>query len=213
LAILTQFEMERIRQNKELMAELEKHSLTAHYPAGAKIIGKELKAMPIVKSGLLKIMQSPGHDQDNNNILLYYVQPDETCIATMLQTFSSQSCTITAQFEEDSEIMFVPLDKAYNWIQKYPEWAEYIMQSYQMRFNELLTAFSSASAEKLETRVLKYLRQRRNMTEGKVLSITHQNMAADLATNRVVISRLLKTLENKGLIKLGRNKIEVAEAL
>lgn len=204
--------MERIRQNKELMAELEKHSLTACYPAGAKIIGKELKAMPIVKSGLLKIMQSPSHEQDNN-ILLYYVQPNEICIASMLQTFSTQSCTITAQFEEDSEIMFVPLDMAYNWIQKYPEWAEYIMKSYQLRFNELLTAFSSASAEKLETRVLKYLRQRRNMTEGKVLSITHQNMAADLATNRVVISRLLKTLENKGLIKLGRNRIEVAEAL
>jgi CRP/FNR family transcriptional regulator, anaerobic regulatory protein len=202
--------MERLKKNDALMAEFERHTLTAFYPAGTKIMGKDLKAMPIVLSGLLKIMQADGND---NNILLYYVQPEETCVITMLQGHSNKPCTITAQIEEDAEIMFVPVDKAFSWMHIYPEWTEYVMQSYHARFDELLKALNSASAEKLETRILKYLKQRQGLGESKVLSITHQNLAADLATNRVVISRLLKTLENKGLLKLGRNKIEMAEAL
>jgi CRP/FNR family transcriptional regulator, anaerobic regulatory protein len=202
--------MERLKKNEVFMEELDKYSLTAFYPAGTKIMGKDLKAMPIVISGLLKVMQDDGKD---NNILLYYVQPNQTCVISMLQGFSNKKCTISAQIEEDSEIMFIPIDKAFTWMQFYPEWAEFILHSYNERFEELLKALNSASAEKLEVRIMKYLRQRRGMAENKILSITHQNMAADLATNRVVISRLLKTLENKGLVKLGRNKIEVAESL
>jgi CRP/FNR family transcriptional regulator len=43
------------------------------------------------------------------------------------------------------------------------------------------------------------------------LSTTHQEIAIDLNTSRVVVSRLLKQLENEGKIKLYRNRIEVLE--
>lgn len=202
--------MESLKKNKELANELERYSLTAFYPAGTRIGGKDLRALPIVLSGLLKVLQN---DDDGNNILLYYIQAGDTCVVSMLQGISQSPCAITAQVEEDAEIMFVPLDKAHLWMTQYPEWTDFILSSYYNRFDELLKALNSVSAEKLETRVLKYLRQRRNLAGNQILSITHQHMAADLATNRVVISRLLKNLENRGLVKLGRNKIEVAEGL
>jgi CRP/FNR family transcriptional regulator len=124
-----------------------------------------------------------------------------------------QPSTITAIVDADAEVMFVPQEKAREWMKTYTEWFEYIMNAYYKRFNEVLRAFNSASAEKLETRIMRYLKQRRSVVGKSVVAITHQNMAADLATNRVVISRLLKTMENRGLIKLGRNKIELSEAL
>lgn len=202
--------MERLKQNKELAEELDRYSLTAFYPAGTRIGGKDLKALPIVLSGLLKVLQA---DEEGNNILLYYIQPGDTCVVSMLQGISHQPCSITAQVEEDAEIMFIPLDKAHIWMTKFPEWTDFILNSYYNRFDELLKALNSVSAEKLETRVLKYLRQRKNLAGTQILAITHQHMAADLATNRVVISRLLKSLENRGLVKLGRNKIEVVATL
>lgn len=202
--------MEKLKKNKELKAEFDKHCLTAIYPTGTKIGGRDLHAIPYLISGLLKVTQT---DSNGNSILLYYIQPNQACIFSMLQGYIQEKSQIEAVVVEESEIMFIPVSKANEWMLKYPEWTEYIMNSYYQRFSDLLKALNSASAEKLETRVLKYLRQRRHLANNRVLSITHQNMASDLSTNRVVISRLLKTLENRGLVKLGRNKIEVTEAL
>jgi CRP/FNR family transcriptional regulator len=202
--------MKQLEQNAQLMDELNRHCLTAHYPIGTRLGAGNLMALPIVISGVLKVMQT---DESGVNKLLYYVQPGETCVMTMLEGNMEQPSTITAIVDADAEVMFVPQEKAREWMKTYTEWFEYIMNAYYKRFNEVLRAFNSASAEKLETRIMRYLKQRRSVVGKSVVAITHQNMAADLATNRVVISRLLKTMENRGLIKLGRNKIELSEAL
>lgn len=202
--------MEEIIKDKELLEELGRHSLTAYYPAGTRINGKDLRAIPIILSGVIKVVKT---DTEDNKLLLYYVNKNETCVLSLLQGALGKDRTIAAHVEEDAEIMFVPVEKAVIWMQTYPEWTEFVLQSYYKRFDELLQALSSVSAEKLETRVIKYLRQRRKIGGNKVINITHQHMASDLATNRVVISRLLKTLENKGFVKLGRNKIEVTEVV
>ncbi|MBS3915732.1 MAG: Crp/Fnr family transcriptional regulator [Bacteroidetes bacterium] len=202
--------MKRLENNLELMGEIGKHTLTAFYPAGTTLSSGNLKALPIVKTGVLKVMQI---DESGHHKFLYYVQPGETCVISMLESEVDQPSSIVARVDRDAEIMFVPLEKSRTWMQQYPEWLEFMMTTYYKRFNEVIKAFNSASAEKLETRIMRYLKQRKNVVGQSVVAITHQNMATDLATNRVVISRLLKSLENRGLIKLGRNKIELTEAL
>jgi len=201
--------MESLKKNKALMQEIQSHSITGTYPKGSRIWGKELNSIPIVLSGVLKISQS---DDKGAYTHLYYVQANETCVVSIVNVLFEKECTLTAMVQEEAEIMFIPIDKAKEWFKEYPEWIEFILHSYHQRFDDLLGSLKSANAEKLETRVLKYLRQRRAISGGKIVSITHQHLADDLSTNRVVVSRLLKTLENKGVLKLGRNKIELREA-
>ena len=57
----------------------------------------------------------------------------------------------------------------------------------------------------------KYLTDKAQIMRETSLNTTHQDIAYDLHTSRVVVSRLLKQLENEGKIKLHRNKIEVLE--
>lgn len=189
------------------MNELNSECFSASYPIGAKISGKDLKALPLLKSGTLKVSQA---DSKGHTSFLYYVQADDSMGLCMLSDMDQPANSqLDAVVEEDAEIVFVPLSRAKEWFSKYPEWSEFILKSYHQKFDNLLRELRSMTEEKLETRVMKYLRKRNSLSGENVLPITHQNLADDLSTNRVVISRLLKSLEKKGVLKLGRNKIEI----
>ena len=141
------------------------------------------------------------------------MEPEETCVISMINSVTGSHKKLNAVVEEDAEIIFVPVERAKEWMKKYPEWSDFILETYEKRFDHLLNQLKSVSEEKLETRVLKYLNNRRKISGEKILPITHQHLANDLSTNRVVISRLLKNLENKGILKLGRNKIEMCQTV
>lgn len=197
--------MENIIQNQELLSEMENECFSAAYPTGSKILGKDLHAMPLLKKGTVKISQS---DSQGNSSFLYYVQANESRGLSILSGLEqSDAESLDAIVEEDAEILFVPLARAKEWFVKYPEWTEFIIDSYNQKFHDVIRELKSVTEEKLETRVLKYLRKRKVLSGESMLPITHQNLADDMSTNRVVISRLLKSLEKKGILKLGRNKI------
>jgi CRP/FNR family transcriptional regulator len=59
----------------------------------------------------------------------------------------------------------------------------------------------------MDERLLLFLEKKAEISQSKVLSVTHEQLATELGTARVVVSRLLKQMEVEGLVKLGRNKI------
>jgi CRP/FNR family transcriptional regulator len=77
--------------------------------------------------------------------------------------------------------------------------------------NEMLDAIDNLAFNNMEERLYKYLRDKVMVTKASKLHITHFEIANDLHSSRVVISRLIKKLENEGLVTQHRNYVEVKE--
>jgi CRP/FNR family transcriptional regulator len=114
---------------------------------------------------------------------------------------------VRAEVEEDAEIRFLPMEKVSLFIREYPQWLDYIFRLYHKRFEELLDMVNAIAFKKVDERLLTLLRKKKELSGNNMLSITHEQLANELGTARVVVSRLLKQLEDDGTVKLGRNKI------
>jgi CRP/FNR family transcriptional regulator len=118
---------------------------------------------------------------------------------------------IRAVAETDTRLIMIPVQKMSDWMSSYKSWQNFILQSYQSRMKEMLEAIDTIAFLKMDERLLKYLRDKAMVNKEDLLKTTHQNIAYDLHTSRVVVSRLLKKLENENKIKLYRNSIKVID--
>ena len=119
----------------------------------------------------------------------------------------NETSKVKAEVEENAEILFLPMDKVSLFIKEYPQWLDYIFRLYHKRFEELLEVVNAIAFKKVDERMLDLLNKKVELTGNKTLNITHEQLANELGTARVVVSRLLKQLEEIGKVKLGRNKI------
>ena len=87
------------------------------------------------------------------------------------------------------------------------------MRTIRSRFQELLQTLDQVSFQKLDDRLIHYLKEKSKVTGSPLLNLSHEQIATDLATSRVVISRLLKTMENKKQLVLYRNHIRLMKDL
>jgi len=176
------------------------------FPAGATIlnINDYVKSIPIVLSGSIKVIQT---DQDGREILLYYIKPPESCIMSVLAGLNENTSKIKAVVEEDAELLLIPVTKASEWIQKFPEWTDFIFALYQKRFEELLDVVNAVAFQKVDVRLLHLLRQKSSLFQSREISVTHQQLANELGITREAVSRVLKQMENEKLLTMTRNKI------
>jgi CRP/FNR family transcriptional regulator len=158
--------------------------------------------------GAVKISRE---DSEGNELLLYYLEEGESCTMTFAWELGQQKSKIRAVTEMPSELIMVPLSVMENWSERYPSWRQFLFKSYQKRMDELLETLDSLAFDQLEKRLWNYLIEKKRVTKQTTLSITHQTIAQDLHSSRVVISRLLKRLENNQKISLHRNAIELIE--
>ncbi|MEW6469874.1 MAG: Crp/Fnr family transcriptional regulator [Bacteroidota bacterium] len=163
-----------------------------------------IKAIPIVISGSIRVMRT---DDDGREILLYYIKGGESCIMSFLGGMHHDTSKVKAVAEEETEILFIPIDKVNLLIREFPEWLDYIFRLYHKRFEELLDMVNAIAFKKLDERLLSFIKKKCELTKSQTLYVTHEQLANELGTARVVVSRLLKQMEEKGLIRLGRNKI------
>jgi len=163
-----------------------------------------IRSIPIVTSGSIRVMRSEG---DEKEILLYYIKAGESCIMSFLGGLHNDTSKVRALAEETTDILFVPVTKVKELIREYPEWLDYIFRLYHQRFEELLEVVNAVAFKKMDERLMLFLEKKADLSQNKILSVTHEQLAAELGTARVVVSRLLKQMEVEGLVKLGRNRI------
>jgi CRP/FNR family transcriptional regulator len=206
--------MEDLRQitafksSPELVEKLYQSGIAKSYPAGSIVLNENanIRAIPIVVSGTLKVIRT---EEDGREILLYYIKAGESCIMSFLGGLHHETSKVRAEVEEDAEILFLPVDKVSLFIKEYPEWLDYIFRLYHKRFEELLEIVNAIAFKKVDERLLNLLHKKEALNGSKTLLITHEQLANELGTVRVVVSRLLKQLEENGRVRLGRNKIVI----
>jgi CRP/FNR family transcriptional regulator len=163
-----------------------------------------IKAIPIVTTGSIRVMRT---DEDGREILLYYIKAGESCIMSFLGGMHHETSKIKAVAEEETEVLFIPIDKISFLIKEFPEWLDYIFRLYHKRFEELLEVVNAVAFKKMDERLINFIKKKCEITQSKTLVVTHEQLANEMGTARVVVSRLLKQMEDNGFVKLGRNKI------
>jgi CRP/FNR family transcriptional regulator len=198
------------KSSPDLIEKLYKHSVQKNYEAGSIILNENahIRSIPIVTKGMMKVIRT---DEDGREILLYYIKAGESCIMSFLGGMHNETSKVKAEVEEDAEILFLPVDKVSLFIKEYPQWLDYIFRLYHKRFEELLEIVNAIAFKKVDERLLTLLRKKVELTQSNIIAITHEQLANELGTARVVVSRLLKQLEENGSVQLGRNKIVLNE--
>lgn len=194
----------------ELLEEINTIGVYKEMPEGSKLIeiGDYIKSMPLLISGAIKIMRD---DKKGDELILYFLERGDTCAMTLACCIGDAKSEIRAVAETDAKLVMIPIKKMNEWMGKYKSWQNFILTSYHDRMTELLEAIDTIAFLKMDQRLFKYLRDKAMVNHDDVINVTHQEIAHDLHTSRVVVSRLLKSLELEGKIELHRNYIKVLE--
>ncbi|MGZ8538002.1 MAG: Crp/Fnr family transcriptional regulator [Flavisolibacter sp.] len=192
----------------ELLKEIHQFGEVKHFTEGEIIIdyGKYIRMMPIIIKGTIKVFRM---DETGNEILLYYLSTNESCSMAYSCCMEAKKSEVKAIAEDDVELIAIPHSKLEEWLCKYPSWNKYIMRSFNERFLELLKSIESIAFHKLDERLIGYLKEKQRLLGSSVIKASHYLIADELHTSRVVISRLLKQLENDKKIILYRNEIKL----
>jgi CRP/FNR family transcriptional regulator len=195
----------------KLLLEMQEFGTLQNFKEGDLIMdyGKYIRMMPIILKGTVKVFRL---DENGNEILLYYLSSNESCSMAYSCCVEMKKSEVKAIADDDVELVAIPHSKLDEWLCRYPTWKNYIMRSFNDRFIELLKSIESIAFHKLDERIVAYLKEKQRLTGSSVIKASHYLIAEELFTSRVVISRLLKQLENSKKIILYRNEIKLLPA-
>ncbi|WP_194850377.1 Crp/Fnr family transcriptional regulator [Nonlabens antarcticus] len=191
-----------------LLEEINQVAIFMEVPEGKDLInpGQFIKSMPLLLSGSIKIMRP---DSKGDELLLYHLEKGDTCAMTMTCCLGNTKSEIHAVTETDTKLLMIPIGKMEEWSGKYKTWRNFVFSSYHERMMELLESVDNIAFNNMDERLDLYLKNKIKIFNSKHIYTTHKEIAADLHTSRVVISRLLKKMENNRKVKLHRSFIEV----
>lgn len=194
----------------KLLQEMEADGILKSYEENTTIIDIDnyIVSIPLVVEGAIKIMRE---DDDGNELVLYYIERGDTCAMTLSCCMGQTKSKIRAVAETDVTLLMLPKQKMKEWLTKYDTWQEFILQSYHSRLQEFIEALDAIAFLNMDMRLLKYLRDKAMVNSNDLIHTTHKEIADDLHTSRVVVSRLLKGLEKDNKIELFRNQIRVID--
>lgn len=172
--------------------------------------GQFISSFPMVLKGLIRVSRT---NEAGNELLLYYLQANEVCAMSLTCCMARQISEINAIAEVETEVLLIPVEMLDVWTSKYPLWKQYVMQTFQNRFRELINTLDAVAFLKLDERLIKFFVDRHKKSGINTFSGTHQDLALQLNSSREVISRLLKKLEKQGKVSLSRNFIDFSGLL
>lgn len=170
-------------------------------------IGQYVKFMPLLLSGAIKVFRQ---DEQGDEYILYFLEKGDTCAMTLNCCLGQSKSQIKAIAEMETELLMVPIQKMEEWM-THRSWRSFVFESYNTRLTEMLEAIDSLAFMNLDGRILKYLKDKVLINKTSILPLTHQEIAEELNTSRVVVSRVLKKMEQDKIIQLHRSKIEVLQ--
>jgi len=195
-----------------LLREIEQKSMLITATAGQGLIrmGQPITVVPMVLSGTLKVSRENDEGQE---LLLYYVRPGEGCAMTFSCGLMAQASLVKGTAEDDLLILCVAVAAMEEWMQKYSSWKRFVMSTIVNEFMDVIKSVDEVTFKKMDERLAYYLKERSRLSGSSLINLTHQQIADELGTNRVVVSRLLKKLETEKRLLLYRNQIKLLKDL
>src|SRR5688572_9430775 len=163
--------------------------------AGKKLIqmGQAITVVPMMLSGILKVSRE---NEDGQELVLYYVKAGEGCAMTFSCGMMSQPSQVKGTAEEDLSMLCVPVAIMEEWMQKYPSWKKFVIGTIVNEYMDIIKSVEDVTFKKMDDRLVNFLKGKSKLSGSSLINLSHQQIADELGTNRVVISRLLKKFEN-----------------
>jgi CRP/FNR family transcriptional regulator len=206
--IVAKLEDHFARFEPQLQEELSKIGRIRQFKSGEQLIsgGEPIKYAMLVTKGRIKLYTE---GENGEEFFMYYLEPGQACALSFVCAARNKRSDIEAFAIEDSEALVIPIEYMDELMLKYKSWYVFVIESYRVRYQELLDAIRSIAFQAMDERLEYYLIRQKNAFNSKILNLTHEQIANDLNSSRVVISRLLKQMENNHRLKLHRSSIEL----
>jgi CRP/FNR family transcriptional regulator, anaerobic regulatory protein len=194
--------------NKELINDIDTNAIIKTFKEGEVLMrtGQYIKHTVLVIKGKIKIHRE---GEDGGEFFMYYLQPGQACAISMICATKQEKSQVTAKVVEDAELVMVPLALMDKWMMEHRSWYEFVVDTYRNRFEEVLIVIDNIAFRAMDERLQFYLKKQQASCNCTDLKLSHQEIANDLNTSREVISRLLKKMEQRGLIALHRSHITI----
>ena len=194
----------------DLVREILEKGQVLELPAGHQILDTDdfVNIIPLVIEGSIKVLRE---DDLGHEILLYYIQPGESCAMTLSSCLKRERSSVKAIAQTPTTAIAVPVDIIYHFLRKYPSWNDFIVDTYSRRFNEILEVVDTIAFQKMDMRLLKYLFDKGRVLGSSHFRISKTDIAKDLNSSREVISRLLRQMEKNGLIRQDGSDLELLD--
>lgn len=166
-----------------------------------------VKMVPLIIEGSIKVTRED--DVEGKEMILYFLNAGETCSMSFTCCMMNKRSEIRTEAIEDTTIIGIPIKYVDRWMSQYQSWKNFVMLTYDRKMTELVRVLDQLVFTSLDDRLLKYLEDRTASSGGNSVKITHQEIATDLNASREAISRLLKKMENAGMVRLKRNEIQL----
>ncbi|MCX6209540.1 MAG: Crp/Fnr family transcriptional regulator [Bacteroidetes bacterium] len=204
----SQLQQEFPNFQKELILDIIKHAVIKEYTVGSVLMrtGQYIKSTILVTKGKIKIYRE---DDDGNEFFMYYLMPGQACAISMICAIKQETSQIMAKVVEDAEVVMIPLQQMESFMSQHKSWYAFVVETYRNRFEELLLVVDQIAFRSMDERLEFYLKRNATTNNTTLINTSHQEIATDLSSSREVISRLLKKMEQRGLVKLHRNSIEL----
>jgi len=195
-----------------LIKEVGERSMLITATAGQVLItaGQNIKMVPMVLSGTLKVSRV---NEEGQELLLYYVREGEGCAMTFSCGMMSQPSLVKGAAEDDLSMLCVPVSIMEEWMTKYPSWKKFVMATIVDEFMDVINSVDAVTFKKMDERLVNYLKEKSKISGSSLVNLSHQQIADEMGTNRVVVSRLLKKLEIEKRLLLYRNQIKLLKEL
>lgn len=191
----------------DLLSLIRENSTQIDVPQDTEVMkeGQYIKSIPIVTKGLIKVYSR----HEDKELLLYYIKPNESCIMTFDASLNNSPSKVFATTEEDSTVLLMPVDKVFSWLKKFPEMNHLFFKQYNIRYGELIEMINQVLFEKMDKRLLDYLKSKVKIKKQNPLKISHRQIANDLGTAREVVTRALKKLEAEDKVSQDSGSIKI----
>lgn len=196
--------------DKDLLDKLLTAGIPGHLTAGSTVcdLGQRCTHLALIRTGRARIYQLA---ETGREITLYRVGAGECCILTVSCIMSGQAFPAIASCEEDLDVLLVPKDQVEAFMLEFPAWRRFVWKLLATRLADVLMLLEEVTFRRLDERLMRYLLHSQETGGSNDLKITHQMIADELGSAREVVSRLLKDMQQRGILSLARGHIIIKD--
>lgn len=189
----------------ELTDKIDKNAVLQVIPAKTEILSEKQQILhvPIVMEGLVKVYAR----FEDKELLLYYIEPLESCVMSFSAAIHHQPSKIFATTEVESVLLLLPVKDLHFWLLAHPTLHALFYKAYDKRYTDLLSTLQEVLFNKMEDRLLDYFIKKKKTSGLPYIDFSPTIIARELGTAREVISRVSRKLEADGIIRLEKKKI------
>ena len=190
----------------KLLDDTVAQAVVRQVPAGTVMFDEKnpCQAFPMLLSGSIRVTKTGANGRE---LQLYRVVPGESCILSSSCLLGGSPYPARGIAESDVTVVGLGAPIFSRLVAEHEPFRNYVFSLFSERIADLLQLVDAVAFQKLDQRLAALL-----LGKGKVVHTTHQALADELGSVREIVSRLLKSFAEQGLVSLGREQIEIVDA-